>query len=79
MQTALIKIYRSWSRVEKRESLQHYARTVLLRTRICRRDGSQVRVTTYNVDPATPGTVRPDVSLTTTQLVTLATDPKVTF
>jgi len=32
MQTTLIKIYKSWSRVEKRESLQHYARTVLLRT-----------------------------------------------
>src|SRR5262245_8311087 len=32
MQSTLIKIYRSWSRVEKRESLQHYARTVLLRT-----------------------------------------------
>src|SRR5256885_12407815 len=32
MQTSLIKIFRSWSRVEKRESLTHYARTVLLRT-----------------------------------------------
>src|SRR5882672_5247804 len=32
LQTALVKIYRSWSRVEKRESLTNYARTVLLRT-----------------------------------------------
>jgi RNA polymerase sigma-70 factor (sigma-E family) len=31
-QTALVKIYRSWSRVEKQESLVNYARTVLLRT-----------------------------------------------
>jgi RNA polymerase sigma-70 factor (sigma-E family) len=32
MQTSLVKIYRSWSRVRQRETLQHYARTVLLRT-----------------------------------------------
>jgi RNA polymerase sigma-70 factor (sigma-E family) len=32
MQTTLVKIYRSWSRVQKRESLTNYARTVLLRT-----------------------------------------------
>ncbi|HEU5474051.1 MAG TPA: SigE family RNA polymerase sigma factor [Actinophytocola sp.] len=32
MQAALVKIYRSWSRVQKRESLTNYARTVLLRT-----------------------------------------------
>jgi RNA polymerase sigma-70 factor (sigma-E family) len=32
MQTTLIKIYRSWSRVEKDESLANYGRTVLLRT-----------------------------------------------
>jgi RNA polymerase sigma-70 factor (sigma-E family) len=32
MQSALIKIYRSWSRVEKDESLGNYSRTVLLRT-----------------------------------------------
>ncbi|TDV50661.1 RNA polymerase sigma factor [Actinophytocola oryzae] len=32
MQTALIKIYRSWTRVEKDESLVNYSRTVLLRT-----------------------------------------------
>ena len=32
MQQALIKIYRSWSRVEKDESLANYGRTVLLRT-----------------------------------------------
>src|SRR5438876_11116893 len=31
-QTALVKIYRSWSRVERQESLVNYARTVLLRT-----------------------------------------------
>ena len=32
MQTALIKVYRSWSRVQKDESLANYGRTVLLRT-----------------------------------------------
>lgn len=32
MQTTLIKIYRSWSRVESGESLANYGRTVLLRT-----------------------------------------------
>ena len=32
MQTALIKIYRSWSRVQKEDSLTNYGRTVLLRT-----------------------------------------------
>lgn len=32
MQSALIKIYRSWSRVQKDESLANYSRTVLLRT-----------------------------------------------
>jgi RNA polymerase sigma-70 factor (sigma-E family) len=32
MQSTLIKIYRSWSRVEKDESLGNYSRTVLLRT-----------------------------------------------
>jgi RNA polymerase sigma-70 factor (sigma-E family) len=32
MQTALIKIYRSWSRVQKEDSLVNYGRTVLLRT-----------------------------------------------
>jgi RNA polymerase sigma-70 factor (sigma-E family) len=32
MQQTLIKIYRSWSRVQKKETLTHYARTVLLRT-----------------------------------------------
>lgn len=32
MQTTLIKIYRSWSRVQKQDSLANYARTVLLRT-----------------------------------------------
>jgi RNA polymerase sigma-70 factor (sigma-E family) len=32
MQQALIKIYRSWSRVQKKETLTHFARTVLLRT-----------------------------------------------
>jgi RNA polymerase sigma-70 factor (sigma-E family) len=32
MQATLIKIYRSWSRVRKRESLTNFARTVLLRT-----------------------------------------------
>lgn len=32
MQTTLIKIYRSWSRVHKDESLANYGRTVLLRT-----------------------------------------------
>jgi RNA polymerase sigma-70 factor (sigma-E family) len=32
MQTTLIKIYRSWSRVQKDESLANYGRTVLLRT-----------------------------------------------
>ena len=32
MQSALIKIYRSWGRVEKDESLANYSRTVLLRT-----------------------------------------------
>jgi RNA polymerase sigma-70 factor (sigma-E family) len=32
MQTSLIKIYRSWSKVQKQESLANYARTVLLRS-----------------------------------------------
>ena len=32
MQTSLIKIYRSWSKVQKQDSLANYARTVLLRT-----------------------------------------------
>jgi RNA polymerase sigma-70 factor (sigma-E family) len=32
MQSALTKIYRSWSRVQKDESLANYSRTVLLRT-----------------------------------------------
>ena len=32
MQATLIKIYRSWSRVQKQESLANYSRTVLLRT-----------------------------------------------
>lgn len=32
MQTTLIKIYRSWSRVQKQDSLANYARTVLLRS-----------------------------------------------
>lgn len=32
MQQSLIKIYRSWSRVQKDESLANYGRTVLLRT-----------------------------------------------
>ena len=32
MQTTLIKIYRSWSRVQKDESLLNYGRTVLLRS-----------------------------------------------
>ncbi len=32
MQMALIKIYRSWSRVQKEDSLTNYGRTVLLRT-----------------------------------------------
>ncbi|HEV2783410.1 MAG TPA: SigE family RNA polymerase sigma factor [Actinophytocola sp.] len=32
MQTTLVKIYRSWSKVHKQESLSNYARTVLLRT-----------------------------------------------
>lgn len=32
MQATLIKIYRSWSRVQKEDSLVNYARTVLLRT-----------------------------------------------
>jgi hypothetical protein len=44
-----------------------------------RKDGSQISVTTYNIDPLAPGPVRPNVSLTTAELVTLATDPKVTF
>lgn len=32
MQTTLIKIYRSWTRVQKDESLTNFSRTVLLRT-----------------------------------------------
>jgi RNA polymerase sigma-70 factor (sigma-E family) len=32
MQSTLMKIYRSWSRVQKDDSLANYARTVLLRT-----------------------------------------------
>jgi RNA polymerase sigma-70 factor (sigma-E family) len=32
MQSTLIKIYRSWSRIQKDESLANYGRTVLLRT-----------------------------------------------
>jgi RNA polymerase sigma-70 factor (sigma-E family) len=32
MQSTFIKIYRSWSRVQKDESLANYSRTVLLRT-----------------------------------------------
>jgi RNA polymerase sigma-70 factor (sigma-E family) len=32
MQTTLIKMYRSWTRVEQGESLGNYSRTVLLRT-----------------------------------------------
>ena len=32
MQSTLVKIYRSWSRVQKDESLANYSRTVLLRT-----------------------------------------------
>lgn len=32
MQTTLIKIYKSWSRVQKEDSLVNYGRTVLLRT-----------------------------------------------
>lgn len=32
MQQSLIKIYRSWSRVQKEDSLVNYGRTVLLRT-----------------------------------------------
>lgn len=46
-----------------------------------RKDGSQVSVTAYNFDPLAPGavTVRPEVSLTTPQLITLATDAKLTF
>jgi RNA polymerase sigma-70 factor (sigma-E family) len=32
MQASLIKIYRSWSRVQRDESLVNYSRTVLLRT-----------------------------------------------
>lgn len=32
MQQALIKIYRSWSRVQQQDSLTRFARTVLLRT-----------------------------------------------
>lgn len=32
MQTTLVKIYRSWSRVARREALHNYARTVLLHT-----------------------------------------------
>ncbi len=32
MQMTLIKIYRSWSRVQKEDSLANYGRTVLLRT-----------------------------------------------
>jgi len=32
MQASLIKIYRSWSRVQRDESLVNYGRTVLLRT-----------------------------------------------
>jgi RNA polymerase sigma-70 factor (sigma-E family) len=32
MQTALVKIYRSWSRVQKKDSVTNFARTVLLRT-----------------------------------------------
>jgi RNA polymerase sigma-70 factor (sigma-E family) len=32
MQSSLIKIYRSWTRVKKDESLANYSRTVLLRT-----------------------------------------------
>ncbi len=32
MQTTLIKVYRSWSRVQRDESLANYGRTVLLRT-----------------------------------------------
>ncbi|CRK60458.1 RNA polymerase ECF sigma factor [Alloactinosynnema sp. L-07] len=32
VQTTLIKIYKSWSRVGKRETTHNYARTVLLRT-----------------------------------------------
>ena len=32
MQMALMKIYRSWSRVQKDDSLTNYGRTVLLRT-----------------------------------------------
>jgi RNA polymerase sigma-70 factor (sigma-E family) len=32
MQSTLMKIYRSWSRVQKDDSLVNYARTVLLRT-----------------------------------------------
>lgn len=32
MQSTLIKIYRSWTRVQKDESLANYSRTVLLRT-----------------------------------------------
>jgi RNA polymerase sigma-70 factor (sigma-E family) len=32
MQSTFIKIYRSWSRVQKDESLTNYSRTVLLRT-----------------------------------------------
>lgn len=32
MQQTLIKIYRSWSRVQQQDSLTRYARTVLLRT-----------------------------------------------
>jgi RNA polymerase sigma factor (sigma-70 family) len=32
MQSTLIKIYRSWSRIQKDESLANYGRTVLVRT-----------------------------------------------
>jgi RNA polymerase sigma-70 factor (sigma-E family) len=32
MQTTLVKVYRSWSRVQRDESLANYGRTVLLRT-----------------------------------------------
>jgi RNA polymerase sigma-70 factor (sigma-E family) len=62
MQTTLIKVYRSWSKVQQRDSLANYARTVLLRTwldekrrpfRRSERSGADVpEVPDATVDPA---------------------------
>ncbi|HEY3610931.1 MAG TPA: SigE family RNA polymerase sigma factor [Pseudonocardiaceae bacterium] len=64
MQTALVKIYRAWPRINRQEATGNYARTVLLRTWLDekRRPWRRAEVGQADVPDVSDGSVDPDTA-----------------